>query len=190
MRGPTRQPLPRLDDAYRAFYAEHVRYVWKSLRRLGVAERDCEDLAQEVFVAVHRHWVERDPARPPKPWLFGFAFRIALGHKRRRATKSEVLTETERLPEAHDSSKDLGAAMNARDAYLLVHAALATLPIEQRAVVVLHELDEVPVPEIAAALGIPLNTVYSRLRLGRDRFRAAIKERSTQLTADIEGGPR
>lgn len=169
-----------LDASYRAFYAEHVRYVWRSLRRLGVAERDCEDLAQEVFVTVHRHFHERDPERPARPWLFGFAFRIALGHKRRAATKSEVPTDQDRLGDASDSSRDVTKAMNARDAYLLVHAALAELPIEQRGVVILHDLDEIAAPEIARVLEVPLNTVYSRLRLGRERFRAAIAARTKE----------
>lgn len=167
-----------LDETYRAFYAEHVRYVWKSLRRLGIAERDCEDLAQEVFVTIHRRFHERDPARPARPWLFGFVFRIALAHKRRLSTKSEIPTDDDRMGAAHDSSRDVGKAMNARDAYLLVHAALGELSIEQRAVVIMHDLDEVAAPEIAAALDVPLNTVYSRLRLGRERFRAAIAERT------------
>jgi len=164
-----------LDDAYRAFYAEHVRYVWRSLRRLGIAEHDCEDLAQEVFVAVHRHFPERDETRPAKPWLFGFAFRIALGHKRRASTTREVPTDQERMSELPDSSRDVGKAMSARDAYMVVHEALAELSIEQRAIVILHELDEITAPAIAAELALPLNTVYSRLRLGRERFRAAIE---------------
>lgn len=172
-----------LDAAYRAFYAEHVRYVWRSLRRLGVPERDCEDLAQDVFVAVHRRWGERDIARPPKPWLFGFAFRIALGHKRRATTTREVPTEDERMSDARDSSRDVGAAMDARDAYLIVHDALSALPMDQRAVVILHDLDEVSAPAIAEELDVPLNTVYSRLRLGRERFRTAIAART-------EGGVR
>lgn len=175
---PAPQLRRTLDDTYRAFYAENVRYVWKSLRRLGIAERDCEDLAQEVFVTVHRRFHERDAERPVRPWLFGFVFRIALGHKRRSATASEIPTPDEHLGEKHDSSRDVAKAMNARDAYLLVHAALGELPIEQRAIVILHDLDEVAAPEIAGALDVPLNTVYSRLRLGRERFRAAIAERT------------
>jgi RNA polymerase sigma-70 factor (ECF subfamily) len=169
---------PTLDEAYRAFYAENVRYVWRSLRRLGVAERDCEDLTQDVFVAVHRHFHERDPERPTKPWLFGFAFRIALGHKRKATTTKEIPTDSEGMNDVGDSSRDVGKAMSARDAYLLVHDALAELPIEQRAIVILHELDEVAVPAIAKELDVPVNTVYSRLRLGRERFRAAIERRT------------
>lgn len=165
-------------EEYGAFYAAHVRYVWRSLRRLGVAERDCEDLVQETFVAIFRKWSERDRDRPPKPWIFGFAFRIAVGHKRRGATRSEIPTEDDRMQDIRDSSRDVGKAMNARDAYLVVHAALAELPIEQRAVVILHDLDEIAVPEIATVLDVGLNTVYSRLRLGRERFRAALHERT------------
>jgi RNA polymerase sigma-70 factor, ECF subfamily len=164
------------EAAYRAFYQAHVRYVWKSLRRLGVAERDCEDLAQEIFVAVHRRWGERDESRSLKPWLFGFTFRIAIGHKRRSATRCEVPTDDEQLGDVRDSSRDVAKAMSARDAYLLVHAALEQLPMEQRAIVILHELDEVGAPEIARTLEVPLNTVYSRLRLGRERFRAALED--------------
>ena len=57
----------------------------------------------------------------------------------------------------------------------MVQAALDQLPMEQRAVFVLHELDEQSAPEVAEALGTPLNTVYSRLRLARERFRAAVE---------------
>lgn len=174
---------PALDGAYRAFFADHVRYVWKSLRRLGVPERECEDLAQEVFIAAHRHFTELDPTRSTKAWLFGFAFRVAHAHRRRASTQREVLTETAVLDEVRDASRDVAAAMHARDAYIAVHAALGELPIEQRAVVVLHELDGVGAPEIARELDVPLNTVYSRLRLGRDRFRAAVLRHSQKGVA-------
>ena len=167
-----------LAAAYREFFAEHLRYVWRTLRRLGVAEKDCEDVAQEAFIAIHKHFAERDPARPVKPWIFGFAFRVALAHKRRASTKSEVLGEV--VDAVADSAPDPATVTEARDAYRVVHAALAALPMEQRAVVIMHELDDIGAPEIAEALAIPLNTVYSRLRLGRDRLR-------TILAAEADG---
>lgn len=167
------------DDVYRRFYQEHVRYVWKTLRRLGIHERDCQDLTQEVFVAVHRHFDERDPERPMKAWLFGFAYRVALGHKRRASTRAEVPTDNDVLADRQDSTRDVTTAMSARDAYLLVHQALVEVPMDQRAVIVLHDLDEVAAPAIATTLDVPLNTVYSRLRLGRERFRAALARLTT-----------
>jgi RNA polymerase sigma-70 factor (ECF subfamily) len=175
-----------------ALFREHVRYVWKSLQRLGVREADCEDLTQETFIAVHRHLHERDPSRPVRPWLFGFAYRVALAHKRRKRTTSEVPTDRATLDERHDSSRDVNKALDARDAYRIVHRALAALPDEQRAVLVLHDLDGESAKEIATALDVPLNTVYSRLRLGRERFRAAlgVEHATDDAPAGERGGER
>lgn len=164
-----------VDDEFRSLFREHFGYVWKSLRRLGVSVADAEDLAQEVFVAVHRHRAERDPARPIRPWLFGFAFRVALGHKRQKRVTGEVPTSQSDLDARHDSDRDVGRAMNARDAHRVVQRGLEDLSDDHRAVFVLHELDEQSAPDIADALGVPLNTVYSRLRVARERFRAAVQ---------------
>jgi RNA polymerase sigma-70 factor (ECF subfamily) len=57
----------------------------------------------------------------------------------------------------------------------LVSQALDAIDLDRRAIVVLHDIDEVPVTEIATALGIPVNTAYSRLRLGREDFAGAVK---------------
>lgn len=175
---PAPASSPALDEDFHVLFRDHFRYVWKSLRRLGIAVADCEDLTQEVFVAVHRHRHERDTTRPPRPWLFGFAFRIALGHKRKKSVSSEVPTSDSILDRERDSDRDIGKIMNARDAHRVVQTGLAALSDEQRAVFVLHELDEESAPDIADALGIPLNTVYSRLRLARERFRAVVSGNS------------
>jgi RNA polymerase sigma-70 factor, ECF subfamily len=57
----------------------------------------------------------------------------------------------------------------------VVIEALSALDDDRRAVFVMHELDELPAPEIADALGIPVNTVYSRLRVARERFAQALE---------------
>ena len=57
----------------------------------------------------------------------------------------------------------------------LVHAALQKVALEQRAVLVLHELEGCAIPEVATTLGLSLNTAYSRLRLGREAFRSAFR---------------
>ena len=53
--------------------------------------------------------------------------------------------------------------------------ALDALDLDRRAVFVLYEIDGVPMDQIAASLAIPVNTAYSRLRIGRTEFRAAAK---------------
>ena len=57
----------------------------------------------------------------------------------------------------------------------LVLEALESLDLDRRAVFILHEIDGQPIPEVALALGTPLNTAYSRLRLGRKEFAEAIQ---------------
>ena len=84
---------PRTPSApcFRALFLEHASYVASSLRRLGVRDRDLEDLTHDVFLAVYRHLEDYDPARPIKPWLFGFAAKVASGHRRRKRYSHEII---------------------------------------------------------------------------------------------------
>jgi RNA polymerase sigma-70 factor (ECF subfamily) len=63
-----------------------------------------------------------------------------------------------------------------RQARLLVLEALEVLDLDQRAVFVMHDIDEQPAPAIADVLEIPLNTVYSRLRAARAKFEARLRK--------------
>ena len=80
-------------------------------------------------------------------------------------------------PEAElpDDARAPDEVVASRQASRRLHAALARLDIDQRAVVVMHDLNGIPVPEIASALDVPLNTIYSRLRLGRAKITAALR---------------
>ena len=152
-------------------FREHFAYVWGALRRLGVSENDVEDLAHEVFLNVYRKVSEFDPRRPPRPWLFAFVYRVASQHRRRARHRREVITTDAVAPDP------VGAAdvqlISHEERSLLVRA-LDELDLERRAVLVLHEWDGESVPEVARALGIPLNTAYSRLRLARQDLAAAV----------------
>jgi len=161
---------PHFADVYR----ENAGYVLHSLRRLGVHDRDLEDLAHDLFIVVARKLDEFDGSRAVRPWLFGIAFRVALDYRRSARFRREQLEDVPGDPVDMRPAADeqLEVAQKQR----LVLAALDTLRIEQRAVFVMHDLDGTRVPEIATALGIPLNTAYSRLRLARDQFASAVRE--------------
>jgi RNA polymerase sigma-70 factor (ECF subfamily) len=166
-------PPVALDAAgFDALYESHVEYVWSTLRRFGVAEADLEDLAHDVFVVVHRRFSELDRSRSPKPWLFGIALRVAAKYRRTARRRCEV--GDERLETATDGAPGPDAHVAANDARAIVHEALHRLNEDQRAVFVLHELEGVPCPEIAEQLGVSVNTIYSRLRLAREQFAAAV----------------
>jgi DNA-directed RNA polymerase specialized sigma24 family protein len=64
---------PRASVDFPLLYKEQFAYAWKTLRRLGVLERDLPDVVHDLFVVVFRHWQDYDRSRPVKPWLFGIA---------------------------------------------------------------------------------------------------------------------
>ena len=158
----------------RELFSMHAPYVWNTLRRLGAPRPDLEDLTHEVFLHVQRHLGEYDPARPVKPWLFGFAFRIASAHRRRAHRRREVLDHGQ-TEEAVDPASRPDERLAAAEDRRLVLEALDAIDLDRRAVFVLYEIDGVPMNEIARALGIPVNTAYSRLRVARSEFAAAVK---------------
>lgn len=167
---PPRAPTDGLvvDEVFRT----HFKYVWNSLRRLDVRTADLEDLTHDVFIIVHRKAHHYDPARPLKPWLFGIAANCASDYRRKASNRREQLRDdTEGTDESANAHDQLEAQQD-RD---LVLRALASIEESRRAVFVMHELDGISMPDIVQALEIPLNTGYSRLRLARGEFTAAVQ---------------
>jgi RNA polymerase sigma-70 factor, ECF subfamily len=152
------QSVARSDSAYRIEFE----YVQRTLRRLGTDRSDVDDLAQEVFLVLHRRWSEYDQSRPLRPYLFGVAVRIALANQRKRVR--EVAFGNIELSDDRPSPEEVLSNKETRG---LLQAALKRIPLPRRTVLVMHELDHVPVTEVAATLSIPLFTVYSRLRKAR-----------------------
>jgi RNA polymerase sigma-70 factor (ECF subfamily) len=176
---PALGPAPALDDpaaragpTLRDLFVAHGAYVWNTLRRLGIPSSDLEDLTHDVFLQIHRHLADYDPARPIRPWLFGFAYRIASQHRRRAHRRHEAHVDPDLTASGAALPDELAAAGEARK---LVVAALQSIDLQRRAVFVLYELDGVAMSEIARSLEIPSNTAYSRLRVAREEFAAAIK---------------
>ena len=166
-----RVATPELDFA--ALYEAELTHVWHSLRRFGVYERDLEDLCHDVFVAFYRARDRFDPNRPVRPWLSGIAFRVASDYRRRAQHRREWPGEPPEAPPCQEPRAD--DKMGAREDRRLVAAALEQLDENRRVVLVMHDIDEQGMPEIAEALGLRLNTAYSRLRLARVDFAAAVK---------------
>jgi RNA polymerase sigma-70 factor (ECF subfamily) len=170
-------PLPVA--AFPAVYGAELGYVWNTLRRLGVQDRDIEDLSHDVFVIVFRNLAAYDTRRPIRPWLFGIAFRVASDYRRSARHRREI-PGTAR--EVACPAPPADEVMLRRERQRLVVRALEELELDRRAVFVMHDIDGHVMPDIAAALGVPLNTAYSRLRLARVDFAAAVRR--------VQGGSR
>ncbi|MCC6877613.1 MAG: RNA polymerase sigma factor [Sandaracinaceae bacterium] len=158
-----------MDGSFDALFEREVGYVHRTLLRLGVHARDVEDGVQEVFLAVHKKWGECDRSRPIRPWLFAFVHHYAANYRRlgrHRHTQGDAeLVST-------DSPEHAVAQAQAR---ALLLRALDALPDERRAIFVACDIDEMPPPEVARALEIPLGTVYSRLRTAREELAHAAR---------------
>jgi RNA polymerase sigma-70 factor (ECF subfamily) len=165
---------PTDDNAafFRTTYDTQLGWLLRTLRRLGAHPRDIEDLAHDVLCTMFRRLPDFDRSRPVRPWLYGIAVRVVADYRRRAAHTREGLPgDVDPMSAAPGPDADLEAAQQRA----LVLNALDTLSDEQRAVLVAHDLDGTPIPELVDVLEAPLNTLYSRLRAARQRFAAAIE---------------
>lgn len=158
---------------FRAIYDAWFDYVWRTLRRMGVRDADLADATHEVFVVVHRRLPDFDAARPLAPWIAGITCRVAIHEQRRARHHRERLMDGRTVPAPAAGPDPERAAMTAQRARRVLDA-LQALDLDRRAVFVMHELDGMTAPSIAETLGVPVNTVYSRLRVARQRFKAAL----------------
>lgn len=152
-----------------AIFREHAAFVLRVVRRLGVAPRDVEDVAQEVFVVVHRKLSTFSGESSMRTWLFGIASRVASDHRRRAHVRREALDEEAPLMVTEATQAE---ELHERQLRHNLDLALDQLDDAKRAVFVLYEMEGIPMSEIAESLGCPLPTAYSRLREARERIRA------------------
>ena len=158
---------------FRQLYDEQFRFVWRSLRRIGVAESDVADAVQDVFVVVHRKLGDFEGKAKVTTWLFGICVRVA--SDRRRLAHARCELPTENVENARlEASTAVGNAFDARDARALLESILDRLPDEQRIVFTLFELEGLTGEEIAELLEVPVGTVRSRLRLARECFQRCV----------------
>jgi len=157
-------------------YQQEITYVFHALRWLGARPQEIEDLAQEVFIALRRAWSRYDASRPLRPYLFGVAFRVVSMQRRKR--KHEVPFATLELRDGGPSPDD---AVQAKQARAMLLRALERIPLRRKAVLVMHDLEEVPMAQVAATLSIPLFTAYSRLRKARTELEAAVRRTADEV---------
>ncbi len=163
--------------AFPTIYRWYFRDVYRSVRRFGVAHRHADDVTQDVFLAVHRALPRFDWSRRFLPWLKTIAYRIARDHRKARKNL-EQLSTTEGFDPIDTTSEDReGRLAEKRDALKEFDAILQTLDDDERQVLLMCEIDECRVIDVAQALGLPDSTVSTRLQRARKRFDAALVRR-------------
>jgi RNA polymerase sigma-70 factor (ECF subfamily) len=158
-------------------YRDNADFVWRSLQHLGIPTADLEDVAQEVFVVVHKKLHTYDESSRLSTWLFGICLRIASRHRRRAYFRWEQ--RTPEPPERVDASTPEDRA-SAREQQVLLTRALERLSLAHRAVFVLFEIEGNSCAEIAELLDVPIGTVHSRLHHARKEVLERLSRRSIE----------
>jgi RNA polymerase sigma factor (sigma-70 family) len=177
--------LPSWEEIVRA----HSTRVYRLAYRLTGNQHDAEDLTQEVFVRVFRSLSSYTPGTF-EGWLHRITTNLFLdGARRRQRIRFEGLGDdvAQRLPGTELSPAQ---AWDERHLDGDIQAALAALPPDYRAAVVLCDIEGFSYEEIAATLGVKLGTVRSRIHRGRAQLRAALahRQRAHAPVSELAGG--
>jgi RNA polymerase sigma-70 factor (ECF subfamily) len=156
-----------------ALFAAHAPFLLRAVERLTARGPHVEDIVQDVFVVAHRRRHELQvigrEGTSLRGWLYGVARKRAAQHRRSifRWLRLRDAVDVEPRPPS-GSPDDVVARFD--DALRVRRCALA-LPFAQREVFALHEFEAMSAPQIAAFLGVPEGTVWSRLTAARRQFR-------------------
>jgi RNA polymerase sigma-70 factor (ECF subfamily) len=163
-------------------YANHFRYVWRSVKALGVPAAAVDDAVHEIFLVVQRRLPDFDGERAHiTTWLYEIALRVALRYRTQAKRDADRWAEpTSELP-CNRSAE--GAEHQER--LRLAQQALQLLDDSKRTIFVLAFVEQRTAPEIAEIVGAPLNTVYTRMRAARRDFEVAVAQLSQVSEGDL-----
>jgi RNA polymerase sigma-70 factor (ECF subfamily) len=173
-------PEPTLAvPSFQELCALHFDFVWKCARAFGSKSDEIDDVVQDVFLVVQRRLGDLKEEQLARSWIYGITRRVVSTHRRRRRERDsrgapdvDLLRSTEESP--------LAAAERQGQVRVLT-ALLDALDERKREVFVLSEILEMSGREIAETIGVPMNTVYSRLRAAREEFDAAAQRQRKSL---------
>ncbi|MCG5053002.1 MAG: RNA polymerase sigma factor [Myxococcales bacterium] len=153
-------------DAFDAFYAQWVSKVFAWLRAQGVRPAELDDVAQDVFLVVHRR-LPRFDGRHPAAWLYRVAHNVVRNHRRAAWLKRLVFMDTSDPELPFVDERTTSAAHEEAERLRALQVLLDRMEPKRRAALWMFEVEGASGEEIAEVQGVPLNTVWSRLRLAR-----------------------
>jgi RNA polymerase sigma-70 factor (ECF subfamily) len=163
---------PELAEVFDA----HAPFVARALRCLGVHDGELADACQEVFLVVHRRLAGFEGRSSLRTWLYAICVRQAFRVRRRTARRREEPMAEPPVPAAADGETPQ-EELERRRALASALRILDRLEEGKRVVFVLYEVEQLPMAEIAEAIGCPLQTAYSRLYAARREVARALKKR-------------
>jgi len=170
------------DQAFSQLVRRYRRPVFGYLVRCGVAERDRDDLFQEIFIKIHQNAHQYDAARPLHPWLFTVVANAVRTYQRKQKLRN-VFVWGPADTDVRDDAPDAESIASARQTKDWLERAIQALPMPQREVLILATIESLPLKDIASILGMPVNTVKTHVRRARSRLVESY-ERRTRVRHD------
>ena len=152
------------DERLHAVVSDHFDFIWRLLRRLGLAPADADDAAQHVFITVAGK-LDQVNVGSERTYLYGIALRVAANARRKNSRRR---AGDELNSSVHPQTDDFAGRLESQD---LMQHLLELLEGDLRRVLVLAAIEGLELSEIAALEGIPVGTAASRLRRAREQFR-------------------
>lgn len=153
-------------EAFAGIVNEYRAPVYSYLVRCGVAERDRDDLFQEIFIKIHGAATRYESSRPLHPWLFTIVANTVRTYHRKNKVRDLIFAEpAEQEPRALGGEPEKVAI--ARQTATWIEHQVGKLPLAQREVLILTCIENLPQKEVAEILELPLNTVKTHLRRAR-----------------------
>jgi len=165
-----------------AMFDAHYAAIWRTVRRLGVAEASVDDAVQRVFLVATRRLAAIARGHEAR-YLYGIAVRIASEVRRRDPRRREVTGDDATFDALADDAPGPEASLIDHEARAALDEVLSDMPDELRAVLVLVEIEGLTVPELAEVLGVAGGTAASRLRRAREAFSASARRHRARLAS-------
>lgn len=162
-------------QSFAEVYRSHAATVLRALKRLGVRDADLEDVAQEVFLVIHRKLAEFEGRSSLKTWVFGICVRTASAYRNRAHVSRE--DGLEKAAERSNSGEHAVRTIALKQARAQLDQILDTVDEDKRTVFVLFELEQLSMPEIAELVSVPQQTAWARLYAARRHIEAAVSRR-------------
>jgi RNA polymerase sigma-70 factor (ECF subfamily) len=173
--------LPAAAPEIAEVYEAHFGYTVRCLRGLGVRHDFIDDAVQDVFLVVQDKLAAFDGKAQLRTWIYAILLRVARRYRVRAAREAERFVAVEPASDVR-----LEHELEQAERLALAQRALAALDDDKREVFVLAQVEQMSAPEIAEILGLPVNTVYSRVRAARLAFSSQV----ARLTLRSSGRPR
>lgn len=166
-------PENSLPEALARIYEQHFDFVWRNARRLGVPEANADDVAQDVFMIVQRRIAHFDGRASMQAWIFGILIRVVRDHRRsfrRKAARHVPLEQATAATSAVEPGPSPVEVAERAEHVRVLERLLAALDEEKRTLLILSELEEWTLREIAELFESNTNTIHSRLRAAKKAF--------------------